>query len=55
MPGSLPGVNVGTCGSCGGPVVFDRGRGEASCRCGASRIPRAFLAWGVASAKPGPK
>lgn len=35
--------NVGTCGSCGGPVMFGPEERLASCSCGDCQIPRRFF------------
>ena len=48
-------VVIGTCGSCEGPLVFDRGDLAASCPCGDTRIPSRLLRMNVALGKPGPR
>jgi hypothetical protein len=34
---------VGYCGSCGGPILFDPVASHAVCPCGDCRIPRRFM------------
>jgi hypothetical protein len=40
---------VGYCGSCGGPILFDPVASHAVCPCGDCRIPRRFMRPGVES------
>jgi hypothetical protein len=45
-------MDVGTCSTCGQPLVLDRRAGSASCPCGAASIPAAFMRTGRGTHEP---